>query len=77
MNEESSRHFPLNLNVIIAVLFISIYIDFHNQSVFIFRGKGAKDRYTLLPQSTQGKLQTQIEGEEGVKPISYNSNETL
>jgi integrase len=26
-------------------------IDLHNRSIFIFRGKGHKDRYTLLPDS--------------------------
>ncbi|EJS83182.1 integron integrase, partial [Pasteurella multocida subsp. multocida str. Anand1_buffalo] len=26
-------------------------IDFHNKSIFIFRGKGNKDRCTLLPEN--------------------------
>ena len=36
-------------------------IDFHNRSIFVFRGKGSKDRYTLLPQSLIEPLHTQIE----------------
>ena len=27
-------------------------INFKNQSIFVFRGKGAKDRYTLLPSAS-------------------------
>lgn len=35
-------------------------IDFVNKSVFIFRGKGGKDRYTLLPQSLAEPIKSQI-----------------
>lgn len=35
-------------------------IDFENKSIFIFRGKGGKDRYTLLPQSLAEPIQGQI-----------------
>ncbi|WP_394176908.1 integron integrase [Thalassotalea litorea] len=36
-------------------------IDFTNQSIFIFRGKGNKDRVTMLPQSLVPQLKAQIE----------------
>ncbi len=36
-------------------------IDFTNNSIFIFRGKGGKDRYTLLPSSVALDLKQQIE----------------
>ncbi|EOK1082695.1 integron integrase [Proteus mirabilis] len=36
-------------------------IDFHNKSIFIFRGKGNKDRCTLLPENLIVFLQAQIE----------------
>ncbi|MFT5880616.1 MAG: integron integrase [Moritella sp.] len=35
-------------------------IDLTNNTIFIFRGKGAKDRYTLLPSSLIPALQIQI-----------------
>lgn len=35
-------------------------IDFGNQSLFVFRGKGGKDRYTLLPRVLIPKLKSQI-----------------
>jgi integron integrase len=35
-------------------------IDFANQTIFVFRGKGAKDRYTLLPSSISDSLRAQI-----------------
>lgn len=35
-------------------------IDLANRSIFIFAGKGAKDRYTLLPKSLVHKLKDQI-----------------
>ncbi|MGS2719435.1 integron integrase [Paraglaciecola aestuariivivens] len=35
-------------------------IDFVNKSIFIFRGKGGKDRYTLLPNCLVKPLQQQI-----------------
>jgi integron integrase len=35
-------------------------IDFVNKSIFIFRGKGGKDRYTLLPQSLVDLIKCQI-----------------
>ena len=35
-------------------------IDFNNKSLFIFRGKGGKDRYTLLPQSLKAPIQQQV-----------------
>lgn len=35
-------------------------IDFVNKSIFIFRGKGGKDRYTLLPQSLADPIKCQI-----------------
>ncbi|ARU57250.1 integron integrase [Oleiphilus messinensis] len=36
-------------------------IDFTNQSIFVFRGKGRKDRYTLLPELIVPDLKLQIE----------------
>lgn len=36
-------------------------IDLINKSIFIFRGKGAKDRYTLLPISLIPKIKMQLE----------------
>jgi len=35
-------------------------IDLHNRSIFIFRGKGGKDRYTLLPATLISPIQRQI-----------------
>lgn len=35
-------------------------IDFRSQSIFVFRGKGSKDRYTLLPMALAAPLQQQI-----------------
>lgn len=35
-------------------------IDFSGKSIYIFRGKGAKDRMTLLPRSLIGPLKAQI-----------------
>lgn len=35
-------------------------IDFYNKTIFIFRGKGRKDRYTLLPNTIIEALQAQI-----------------
>ncbi|QDP01420.1 integron integrase [Thalassotalea sp. PS06] len=35
-------------------------IDFENRSIFIFRGKGQKDRVTMLPQSLIPNLKEQI-----------------
>lgn len=35
-------------------------IDFANRSLFVFRGKGKKDRYTLLPTSLHSELKKQI-----------------
>ncbi|MCF7515328.1 integron integrase [Pseudoalteromonas sp. L23] len=36
-------------------------INFTNSTLFVFRGKGKKDRYTLLPKSLHSQLTTQIE----------------
>lgn len=36
-------------------------MDFTNQTIFVFRGKGGKDRYTLLPKKLITPLQHQIE----------------
>jgi integron integrase len=36
-------------------------IDFYNQSIFVFQGKGKKDRVTLLPKFLIDRLRTQIE----------------
>ena len=36
-------------------------IDLKNRSIFIFRGKGAKDRYTLLPEALTPHIRKQIE----------------
>ena len=36
-------------------------IDLRSNSVFVFRGKGAKDRYTLLPASIVPKIKAQID----------------
>ena len=36
-------------------------IDLNNRSIFIFSGKGAKDRYTLLPNSLIERLREQID----------------
>jgi integrase len=35
-------------------------IDFVNKSIYIFRGKGENDRYTLLPQSLVEPIKSQI-----------------
>lgn len=35
-------------------------IDFENQSIFVFRGKGQKDRVTMLPQTLLPLLKAQI-----------------
>ena len=35
-------------------------IDFVNQSIYVFRGKGGKDRYTLLPLSLAEPIKSQI-----------------
>ncbi|AWB65234.1 integron integrase [Saccharobesus litoralis] len=35
-------------------------LDFNNQSIFVFRGKGNKDRCTLLPLTLAPKLKNQI-----------------
>ena len=35
-------------------------IDLQNNSLFVFRGKGGKDRYTLLPNSLKAPLLAQI-----------------
>jgi integron integrase len=35
-------------------------IDPHNRSIFIFRGKGRKDRYTLLPEILVASIQHQM-----------------
>lgn len=35
-------------------------IDFENGMIFIYRGKGSKDRYTLLPKSIYAELHEQI-----------------
>lgn len=35
-------------------------LNFENQTIYIFRGKGAKDRYTLLPTVLITKLKNQI-----------------
>lgn len=35
-------------------------IDFANQTIFIFRGKGQKDRLTLLPKELNGVITNQI-----------------
>lgn len=36
-------------------------IDLNNRSILVFSGKGAKDRYTLLPNSLVSKLKEQID----------------
>jgi len=36
-------------------------IDFENQSVFVFRGKGKKDRVTMLPQSLAPLIKEQVQ----------------
>lgn len=36
-------------------------IDFYSKSIFIFRGKGSKDRYTVLPNQLVEPLRQQIE----------------
>ncbi len=36
-------------------------IDFNNKTIFVFRGKGQKDRYTLLPESLIDELAQQIQ----------------
>lgn len=35
-------------------------LDFANKSIFVFRGKGRKDRYTLLPKSCLQALEEQM-----------------
>jgi integron integrase len=36
-------------------------IDLHQRSIFIFRGKGGKDRYTLLPESLIQSIEQQLQ----------------
>lgn len=36
-------------------------IDFEQNTIFVFKGKGGKDRYTLLPKSIIPELRSQIE----------------
>lgn len=36
-------------------------IDFTNKTIFVFRGKGGKDRYTLLPRRLINPIQQQID----------------
>lgn len=36
-------------------------IDFDNQTIFVFRGKGGKDRMTMLPKNTIPAIKNQIE----------------
>jgi integron integrase len=36
-------------------------IDFHNHSVFVYQGKGKKDRITLLPTTLINRLKEQVE----------------
>ncbi|GAA0853811.1 integron integrase [Aliiglaciecola litoralis] len=35
-------------------------VDFSNQTIFVFRGKGGKDRYTLLPKKLIEPIRNQI-----------------
>lgn len=41
-------------------------IDFSQNTIFVFRGKGGKDRYTMLPQNTVNALCEQIKMSEKV-----------
>jgi integron integrase len=36
-------------------------IDFHHKSIFVFRGKGRKDRFTLLPNNLIPAIRSQID----------------
>jgi integron integrase len=45
-------------------------IDFVNKTIFVFRGKGGKDRYTLLPDSLVAPLKKQIQ-----RAISYHEKD--
>lgn len=36
-------------------------VNFENNTIFVYRGKGGKDRYTLLPKSIKQQLQAKIE----------------
>lgn len=53
-------------------------IDFENQSIFIFRGKGKKDRVTLLPHGLVPMLKEQIEKVEKIhqKDIAEGEGKT-
>ncbi|TLU61102.1 integron integrase [Thalassotalea litorea] len=53
-------------------------IDFDNNSIFIFRGKGKKDRVTMLPQSLIPKLKAQIKVVESIhqKDIAEGEGKT-
>lgn len=44
-------------------------INFTNNTIFVFRGKGGKDRYTLLPHNLHSSLQGQIESAKRVHEI--------
>lgn len=47
-------------------------IDIRQRSIFIFRGKGAKDRYTLLPESLIDKIEEQIRKSQAVHQQDLN-----
>ncbi|WNO07833.1 integron integrase [Teredinibacter sp. KSP-S5-2] len=47
-------------------------IDFDNKSLFVFRGKGQKDRYTLLPTSLINPIQKQIEKVKSIHAIDLS-----
>ena len=47
-------------------------IDLNNGTLFVFRGKGRKDRYTLLPQSIHEQIKTQIKNAQKVHQKDLN-----
>jgi integrase len=47
-------------------------IDFSSNSIYVFRGKGAKDRITLLPQSLVSSLKTHINYVESIHKKKFS-----
>jgi len=66
------QHLPSPFQLIVSILYGSGLrlnealrlrikdIDFSNKSIFIFRGKGQKDRITLLPNELESSIKRQI-----------------
>lgn len=50
-------------------------IDFETQSIFVFRGKGGKDRVTMLPQTLSASLKEQVKIVEALHNKDLNEGE--